>query len=409
LDTPSTEWKRSWPIVAASVFGLSFTGLSAYAIGAFVLPLEAEFGWSRARITSGVTMSGLLGALLFPLAGILIDRIGPRRIAVPGMILLCAGIAMLSLINESLLVWVGLWSFVGLAMVFTKSTVWLTGISSAFDRSRGLAIGVGLSGGTLTTAIAPLLATWLVGEVGWRMAYVCLAAIWGVFAIPAVFFWFKTPADSRHERTVAQAADVPGMNFREAARSAPFIMILIAGAAVILSSMPMSTMLIPILTGNGMTAMRAAEIAALLGVTSVIGRIATGWLLDRYDARRVGAITFAFPIIACLLLLSYPGSVEACIVAVLFLGFCLGAEFDCTAYLASRYFGLRRFGTIYAIIASTMAGGVALSPLWINFVYDTTGSYRLGLMICIPIAALGSVMLLSLNREKLLNPAWKQA
>jgi MFS family permease len=403
LHSASTEWKRSWPIVAASIFGLSLTGLSAYAIGAFVEPLEAEFGWSRARITSGVTMAGLLGALLMPLAGLLIDRVGPRRIAVPGTVLLCAAIALLSLINESLPLWIALWSFVGLAMVLTKSTVWLAGISSAFDRSRGLAIGIGLSGGTLTTAIAPLLATYLVGEVGWRIAYICLAAAWGLFTIPIVFLWFRTPADDRQSvKASADLNNLPGMEFGEAVRSPSFIMILTAGAAVVLSSMPMSTMMIPILTSNGMTAMLAAQIAALLGVTSVIGRIGTGYFLDKFDARYVGAITFAFPIISCLLLLASPGSVGGCIVAVLFLGLCLGAEFDCSAYLSSRYFGLRRFGTIYGIIAAVMAGSVALSPLWINFVYDTTGSYRLGLWICIPIAALGSIMLLSLDRRRLL-------
>jgi MFS family permease len=398
-DRPSalSEWKLSWRVVAASMVGLSLGGLTPYSIGAFVQPLEAEFGWSRTWISSGMTVALFMGAVLTPVVGLLIDRIGPRRIAIPGVICLCAAIAMLSMLGTSLWVWFGLWILVGLSQVMIKTTVWLTGVSSAFDRSRGLAIGLGLSGGTLASAIAPLLSTFYIDEFGWRTAYVCLAASWGVVVIPVVILWFRSPRDQavRKESRIDRES-LPGVDLREGLRSPAFIKIMLSALAIITATMALSVMMIPVLESQGIDKVAAARVAALMGLSSIFGRVATGYLLDKLDARLVGAISFMFPVAACVMLLALPGSVPAAILAALLLGLCLGGEYDCTAYLSSRHFGLRRFGTLYGLVVAAMAGGIAIAPLWISYIYDVTKSYRLGIMICIPMALLAAGMLLSL-------------
>jgi MFS family permease len=396
--TDDAEWKSFWRIVAASMVGLSLGGLTPYSFGAFVQPLEAEFGWSRTHISSGVTIALFMGAILTPAAGLAIDRFGPRRIALPGVVCLCIAIAMLSMLNRSWSLWIGLWALVGLSQVMIKTTVWLAGISSAFERNRGLAIGIGLSGGTVTSAIAPLLATYYIAEFGWRTAYACLAATWGVIVIPIVFLWFRSPRDHMIRNGREDDRDLlPGLDLKEGVRSGAFVKILISAAAIVSATMALTVMMIPILGSQGIDAATAAKVAALMGAASVAGRIATGFLLDRLDARMVGAATFLFPVVACLLLLAVPGSLPVATSAAVLLGLCLGGETDCTAYLAARHLGLRRFGTLYGFIVAVMAGGISFGPMWISMIYDTTGSYRLGLMLCIPLSVLAAFMLILLE------------
>ena len=72
------EWRRSWTVVLAGALGFALSSVTTYSLGPFIAPLEAEFGWSRAEIASGMTLYAILGIVLAPLAGAVIDRLGAR-------------------------------------------------------------------------------------------------------------------------------------------------------------------------------------------------------------------------------------------------------------------------------------------------------------------------------------------
>lgn len=156
----------------------------------------------------------------------------------------------------------------------------------------------------------------------------------------------------------------------------------------------------------GLDRAQAAGIASILGIASIFGRLTVGALLDRFQARFVAATAVMAPVVACVLLLAVPGSVPVAAVAVVFLGLALGAELDVVSYLTSRLFDTRHFGMLFGAIVSfiTLAGG--LGPFLVNAIFDWTGSYRLALMIAIPMCMASALLFLSMRlppRERLLE------
>jgi predicted MFS family arabinose efflux permease len=148
---------------------------------------------------------------------------------------------------------------------------------------------------------------------------------------------------------------------------------------------------VPVLLARGMTPATAAGFASLLGIGSILGRIGGGFLLDRFDAAKVAAISVTLPAVAVVLLLAFPGDAAAGI-ACLIIGLGIGTEVDCAAYLAARHFGLRSFGTLFGTLNGLMLFGNGIAPVMANHVYDVTRSYEIVLWFQIP-ACLGTALL----------------
>jgi MFS family permease len=398
--TAGEEWRQSWPVVAAAVAGLSLVSIHTYSIGAMLIPMEAEFHWSRASIALSVTISLLSITCFAPIVGLAIDRFGPRRVAIPGVLLYSTAVATLSTVGPSLAHWWALSLFVGMSSVMASAPVWTTGVSATFDRSRALALAVALCGTALSAGLTPLAATYYIEAFGWRHAWIALAATWLVIAFPIIFLCFRTSLDTAARQIKRNDEPLkPGLEVREGLRALAFYKILIGTGAISFATISISVSLIPTLISHGIGAEAAAGIAGLLGVASIMGRVGSGWLMDRYAANIVAATTCLFPVIACSLLLMFPGNVLMATLATFVLGLSIGAELDATAYLASRHLGLRRFGTLFGFIATAMAGGSGLGPMAFNYIYDVTKSYTLGLWIMMPIAALAASMFFSLGRR----------
>ena len=95
------EWRKHWPLVLAASFAFSFTSVMTAATGLFIGPWTEEFGWSRTLLSSGLSITSVTTCIFSPLFGVLIDRIGTRRLALPGLVLLAATVASLSLLNAA--------------------------------------------------------------------------------------------------------------------------------------------------------------------------------------------------------------------------------------------------------------------------------------------------------------------
>jgi MFS family permease len=155
---------------------------------------------------------------------------------------------------------------------------------------------------------------------------------------------------------------------------------------------------VPILTERGASPLGAAGIASIVGIFSFIGRLGTGLLLDRFSGRVVGACAFLLPVVSCLLLLfdgARPGSQA---VASALLGLTVGAEVDVIAYLVSRHFGLKSYGTIFGAVVAAMAAGGALGPLAAGWVFDTSGGYSYFLTATLIFMLVSSLALATLKK-----------
>jgi MFS family permease len=393
------EWRRHGLLVIAGMAGLSVATLPTATLGLFMQPLSDQFGWSRTEVSIGLTIFALVSLPLTPFAGMLVDRFGARRIAVPGLAISGTCFAAFSLMSGAFLQWVLLWVLYTLASLMTRTLVWSSSISAAFTRSRGLAIAVMLCGTAIATALAPTVTRLLIAEWGWRGGYVGLGFGWAglAFVLALVFFHdVRRPGTAGQVR--AALAQLPGgFSLREALRSPT--MQRIALAIFIQSVMGTAIMvhIVPMLTTDGLSLAQATTVAALLGLASLTGKLATGWLIDRFGAGLLPSLAFGGPGLAYALLLQASGSMWLLSGAVFLLGYCSGAAIQLATYLTTRYAGLRNFGAIFGVLSSLMAGAAGIGPVLAGQIFDVSGSYSLLLMAGMPVSLVAGLAVFRLG------------
>ncbi|WP_197282955.1 MFS transporter [Novosphingobium sp. ST904] len=206
LETARAEWRRYWPMVLAACIGFSFMSFMTAAAGVFMDPLGSEFHWGRTELSLGMAIASMLSILCSPFIGILIDRHGSRRLALPGLVLTSIAIAAFSQANGSLTQWLGLWIVWGVVALLVQSTLWSTAIASVFRVGKGLALGVTMSGTALAQVVAPPLSNYLIEMFGWRTAYVVLGLGWGGFALLLSVLFLFDLRDRARQRMVQAAS-----------------------------------------------------------------------------------------------------------------------------------------------------------------------------------------------------------
>jgi MFS family permease len=401
-EPAAAEWARHWPTVLASAAGVALSTTHIYSLGVMIAPLETNFNWSRAQISSGMTIGSVVAVLSSPVIGILVDRAGPRRIALCGATLYCVAVALLSLAGPSIWSWLALWTLVAIGITGITPTIWTAAISGLFVRSRGLALSVTLCGTGLGASITPIVTSALNTAYGWRVAYVGLAAFWSALLLPLLFFFFTSAKDRvRTGAAAGQLAVAPmlsGLTAQEGFRSPRYYRLMAAAVAIALVAISFVVNLVPILASTGISRPHAAQIASIVGVASIIGRLSSGYLLDRLNGNIVAAVSVMLPVISSTLLLTMPGSVGWSTVAAAVLGLSLGAELDAVAYLATRHLGMRSFGVLFGTISGLLSLATGTGPLLVNYGFDLTRTYVPALWAYIPLCVLSALLFVSLGK-----------
>ncbi|TGD71202.1 MFS transporter [Mangrovimicrobium sediminis] len=371
-----------------------------YTMGAFIEPIQKEFGWSRAQISSGITIAAFISAIFCVPVGILVDRIGPRRIGLIGVVLMCGCVALLGTATGDKANWLVLWCLLAVSTLWVQATVWTSAVNSRFERSRGLALAITLSGASLSAAIFPVLATWLIETLGWRHAFMALGGAWLCLVLPVMLIGFRGARDTT---PTAQASDsVPpvalsGLSLQQGLRSSALYKLIMAGGFFSFTAIGIVVHFVQILKDAGAEPLAAAGVASLVGIFSIIGRIGTGFLLDRFHGYMVGGVAFLIPILACALLLFDGGNPVSQAIAAAIFGLTLGSEVDVIAYLAAKYFGLKNFGALYGAMVMALSLGVAFGPLGAGLTYDMFDSYAPFLELTAVLMGLSAVALFSLR------------
>jgi predicted MFS family arabinose efflux permease len=306
---------------------------------------------------------------------------------------------MLSQIGNHLWQWWAIWAVIGLASSSVPPSA-LAPISRSFSTGRGLAIAVVLSGSGISSFIVPSLATALVAEHGWRMAYLYLAGIWAVIVLPLVMLFLRPvrdPVPAAETMAAPPSGPLPGLTAREGFRALVFYKLAFATFASTFAGTALVLNLVPVLHSTGLAAATAAAVAGSIGIATITGRILGGGLIDRFSAGRIGTGVSLLSIVLPASLLLFPGSVPASVTGVIVYGMLGGALTPAIAYLASRHLGQRAFGTLYGTINAVLSIGVGVGPLVANIVYDRTQSYEPVLWGTIPLFALGALLFASLG------------
>jgi MFS family permease len=384
-----------WWIVVTSALGVCFGApLSVYSFGIFFKSFQHEFHASRAAISFAFTLHNVLGALLLPVVGRLIDRVGARRVILPVT-------AMFALVLISAL-WIGhsIWQLylfygaLGIALGGPGPVSYSVVISHWFNRRRGLALGLlGLSIG-IGAFCVPLISHRLIALFGWRVAYGTFGGAILLISIPVVArFLENDPADrglwpdgDKTAQNLADTSGLEGMCWAEIRRS-PNFWLMIAVFTLTSGSLHAGVLHMPaLLTDRGLSPGRAAGASAVIGISVAIGRVASGYLIDRIFAPRV-AMLFYGASAAGLAILWSGQTRSVALIAAFLVGLGMGAETELMGYLVSRYFGLRAFASAfgYAFCAFMLAG--AAGTLLMGAGFDHFHSYTAPLgMACVATA-----------------------
>ena len=400
--TSRNEFSRGWKVLIASLLGTAFgaSPLPFNTIGFFIEPLQQEFGWSRTEISLGITIYGVLGALLAPVFGWLADRFGVRRVALGSLTVFALTFASFSIIPGSLLWFYALWVLIGLFGIGSTPITWTRAINLWYFKHRGLALGLTLVGTSISAIALPIITTYFIGEFGWRSSYALLALLPLGIALPVGLLWFREPRPDERPPEIGAVGSVtlPGRSLNQAMREPRFwilwvsialISIAYAGALVHLPSM---------LGARGFERTDAAVVMSVFGLSIFAGRIITGLLLDKFWAPFVTLPILCLPALSCWILLG-DGSLSfmVAVLAAFLMGFAAGAETDLIAYLAGRYFGMKSYGQIYGVLYMSFGLSTAISATLYGWVRDTTGSYDPMLIAAAVMFILGAVLLLLLG------------
>ncbi len=394
------EWRSFWFLPLAAALGYATSVLHVYSFGPFIEPLQQEFGWRRAQISSGLTIASIISAIFCIPIGIMVDKIGPRRVGLIGVLVMGGSVALLSTATGGTGNWILLWVGVAIGTLWVQATVWTSAVTSRFEASRGLALAITLSGAAISAAVFPILATWLIGDYGWRTAFMGLSALWVAMVFPILFFCFRGARDT-HTSEAAGTQTPPkvlkGLSIAEGLRSPALYKLLMASGLFSFTAIGVVVHFVPILTDRGAEPLAAAGIASLVGIFSIIGRLGTGFLLDRFRAHLIGAFAFLIPLIGCsLLLIDGSNPLYQAIAAAIF-GLTLGSEVDVIAYLAAKYFGLKNFGALYGALVMALSLGTAFGPLAAGAVFDNYNSYAPFLMLTMMLMGASALALFSLG------------
>lgn len=394
------EWRNFWPLPIAAALGYSTSVLHVYSIGPYIGPLQQEFGWSRAQISAGITIASFGSAIFCVPIGMLVDRLGPRRIGMVGVLLMCSAFALLSTATGRLANWLVLWGILAIGNLCVQTTVWTSAVASRFAASRGLAFALTLSGASLSATVFPVLATWLIGAHGWRAAFAAMGGIWAALVFPMLLLFFRGAQDQGRGKRAGipgAARELAGIGISEGLRSPVLYKLLMAGGLFAFTLIGILVHFVPILKDNGATPLAAAGTASLIGIFSIVGRLGTGLLLDRFAGHLVGAVAFLLPMIACLLLFLDGARPSAQAAAAAFVGLTVGSEVDVIAYLAAKHFGLKNFGSLYGALVMALTLGTAFGPLAAGAVFDHYHSYVPFLLLTAVMMAASSMALVSLG------------
>jgi sugar phosphate permease len=371
----------------------AIVGLALYGLPLFYDFMVTEFGWSRTQVTSGNALSKLVvGPLFGYAAGWTVDRFGPRRLMIAGIVM--AGGALIGLAHMS-----SLWMFY-LFYLFNALGYVCGGplpnqvlLSRWFTRARGKAMGLAYLGIGVGGALVPLLSARLVAAFGWRSALQSLGIIIIAVALPLAYAVRENPTDARGRQ--AAAAMPPA---RDVFRSRAFYLLAI-GSMCSIGAVGGTNQHLKLYLSLDLHKSQAdaAAVISLVLTCSIVGRLFMGWLADRIRRKHVMLLIYLL-IVAAIPLLSMGNSRPALYGFAAVFGLGLGGEYLIIPLMAAELFGVQVLGRLLGVILTADGVAEATSPMLIGYLRDVTGSYETGFVVLIGIALAGAAAIAALPR-----------
>lgn len=387
-----TEWVRGWPVVMAGAIALGVgTSLYGYVSSLFVNALSQDLGWSRAQASLAIAMFAV-SALAMPFVGILLQRYHVRSVSGMSFVGLAAAYIVLARSPPNIFLYHALFLLAMLAGGATGPLAVSYLINQWFAKGRGMALALALSGASLV----PVLVASVMGKVieahGWRGGFFSLAALALTVGLPAVLMGFRDRPSSQRDEPLTSTAF--GQTLSEAYRNPRLWLLCLTTFLVATPISGVANQLQSLGLDRGLDRTTAAGLVSAFAAGVLIGRLVTGFLIDRFWAPAVGAAVLLIAAAGFASLTFGYGSAVLLMLSVGLIGMAQGAELDLMALLTARYFGLRSYGAIYGLVMIAFALALPIGALSFSMARDAFGTLELPFRAAAATLCLSALLLL---------------
>ena len=397
------ERRQGHAAVTAFLALFSIVGIALYGLPFFYDFFVRDLGWTRAQVTSGNALSKvIIGPLFGFAAGWIVDRFGPRRLMLAGIVMAGAAVAGLGSVT-TLGFFYACYMLNALGNVCGGPLPNQVLLARWFDRNRGKAMGFAYLGIGIGGTLVPLIATALIAEFGWRRALQVLGVLMVVIAFPAAWFVKDSPVGTElgtvpHESQGGQSPTDRGQSPLREAQSplsatlkSPAFYLLLVGSMCSIAAVGGTVQNLKLFLSIDLklSQYEVARIASLVLFSSLAGRIMMGYLADKWSRKHVMILIYAIVAAAIPLLFLADRPWARPLFAVLF-GIGLGGDYMIIPLMAADLFGTLTLGRLMGIITTADGVAEATAPMLVAAIRDSSGSYAQGFSVLIGLAALGA-------------------
>ena len=384
-DTSPAAWRVVFACFLSAVFAWGF---GFYAHGIYIVELQKEHGWSTGLISTMVTAHYVLGALLLPRIADAITRFGPRAVFLSGLGITAAALLLLPSVTAPwqlavlYIVMAPGWNATSVAAIASTVGQW-------FDKKRGLALNLGLSGATVAGLVmAPaLLAT--IPIMGFADALRLIVLISLAIAGGAVLLFVRRGPLSPKPLPAGTSRLAPLRTWHFWSISAPFALMLVSQVGFLTHLVP----LISVRVAAGAPAVDPGLAVGINAFMALVGRIVLGFVIDRFEPRRASVACFMVQV-AAIAVLAFAEAPLLVYGACAVYGFSVGNNITLSPLIVQREYGPDQFPTIVALSSAVVQIVYAFGPGLLGILRDASGGYGVPLAVCMALNVMASILVM---------------
>jgi len=399
-----------WWLVGVAAFLLTLMSLTVFqGLGTILVALERQFGWSRTALSGAFSLARVEGAILGPVEGFLVDRVGTRKMVFIGYILMGLGFLWLGQVET-------LWAFYASFMIITLGSGlggWLAIIAMVnnwFTRKRTFAMASAMSGIHFGGLLVPLLALGIEA-----FEFSGAATIIGVILLIVVGPAAKVIRNHPEDMGLQPDGDLenlsgsaptedqePDFTAAQALRTPAFWILTVMQVASSVAIVTLALHLVPKLTDMGMTLSGAGTVVLTYTIVALPSQFLSGYFADRLPKTLMIAVFLAIQGIA-LTIIAFADTVLLAYIFALLYGIGFGGRNPLTTAIRGEYFGRKAFATIMGISQFPMNIGMIGAPLFAGYMFDTTNSYVIPFSVFAILTFFGAFLMLFVRKPRKLT------
>lgn len=368
-----------------------------YAWSIFVIPLEKQFGWTRAQTSLAFTISIIFFVVGMIAGGKHTDKKGPRVVVSIGSIVLAVGFFLASMTDSLIHLYISYGVLCGFGIGYANIAPMATAMRWFPDR-RGFVSGILVMGFGLAAFVLGSTAGYIIIKVGWEWAFKLFAALSLVFCLLGAQFlkyppagWL--PAGMQQAGPAGPARKTQDYDWREMFRTSTwwiwwtFHLVILTGGLMIIGH------IVPFAVEGGVSTASAVFAMGVFSVCNGLGRLAVGLLWDKLGRNHTMTITGVVMLVGllCLGLLVGKFGYGALLVAVILIGASFGGAVPIASSLIASSFGSKHFGTNYGIATTPLMVGAIIGPYLGGYIRTLTKSYEYAIFTSVALAVIGII------------------